>query len=150
RGRVEAALQGRPRLREGRARGVVDHQQRSEGGNGLAESRERVRAHRLVEGPHAQVDPGIEDPPELDGERGLPHGEDPRSRRAPPDSGRTDTPADSSARRTAAALATAEGLSPWRHSVSACRETSRPSVAVTRPSVAILTAWAAAWVGSVS
>ena len=59
----------------------------------------------------------------------------------------TLTPAASSARRTAAAISTAPGVSPWQQMLSARIATRLPSEPVTDPPVAISTARSAATAG---
>src|SRR6478735_8998818 len=67
---------------------------------------------------------------------------------AQPAKGRISTPDCSSAARTARAIATAPGVSPWMHTDSARTSTSVPSTAVTRPSCPSRTTRAATSPGS--
>ncbi len=143
--RVEAARRGRrgveapePRLElahDGRRpdrRRVVEHEQRAQRRDGLAEAVEGAPLELAVERAHARVRLGSELGAELDAEGGAAERGEPREAQGARDW--TLTPARSSASRTARATPSAFGLSPCRHRVSAATASSR---AVDRPHDAV-------------
>src|SRR5207244_7487191 len=144
RGRVEQRLQRGHGLGEAGRAPIVEDEQRAVGWGRLPEPGEGAVADRAVEAAHARVQRGIDRITELHAEGGVADGQESRRQSA-----RTSTPARSRAARTARAFATASGLSPWRHSVSAWSRTALPSTATTTPSRAMRTACSAAAAESV-
>src|SRR5207253_1788671 len=90
--------------------------------------REGTITQRAIEPAHAGVERRVDRVTELHADRRVADRQEPQSARA-----WTSTPARSRPSRIARAFATASGLSPWRHSVSAWRLTSAPSVLPRRP-----------------